>query len=218
MLFSGLSEAGWGGFGGSGVGLIEILLIAALGYLIYRSVRRPALETGYGTMPYQGSAYSSGYSAPAPEAPTSTEPDFSSIRTMDASFDPGRFIKSAQDIFFKVQAAWSRQDTVNLNSLCAPELAREWAQEVVERHARGEKNIIENIALRASEITEAWTEQGQNYVTVRFEATLLDYTIDERSGSVITGSRSEPVEFEEFWTFTRPVGPNPWKLTAVQQP
>jgi predicted lipid-binding transport protein (Tim44 family) len=34
---------------------------------------------------------------------------------------------------------------------------------------------------------------------------------------VITGSNSEPVEFEEYWTFTRPVGPNLWKLGAVQQ-
>jgi len=34
---------------------------------------------------------------------------------------------------------------------------------------------------------------------------------------VVNGSDSEPVEFEEFWTFSRPVGPNGWKLTAVQQ-
>jgi predicted lipid-binding transport protein (Tim44 family) len=34
---------------------------------------------------------------------------------------------------------------------------------------------------------------------------------------VISGSNSDPVEFQEYWTFTRPVGPNAWKLTAVQQ-
>jgi hypothetical protein len=31
------------------------------------------------------------------------------------------------------------------------------------------------------------------------------------------GSESEPFEFEEFETFSRPVGPKPRKLTAVQQ-
>jgi predicted lipid-binding transport protein (Tim44 family) len=45
----------------------------------------------------------------------------------------------------------------------------------------------------------------------------LDYTVDEKSGATVAGSDSEPVEFEEFWTFSRPVGPNPWKLAAVQQ-
>ena len=75
-----------------------------------------------------------------------------------------------------------------------------------------------NIALRATEITEAWTEQGQDYITVRLEANLLDYTVDEKNGMVVTGNKSEPVEFAEYWTFARSVGPNPWRLTAIQQP
>ena len=219
MLFSGLAEGGLGGLGGSGFGLIEILLLAGLGYVIYRTVRRPALETGYGTMQYQSTGYSTPYNpAPASQAPALDEPDFGSIRILDPGFDPARFVKSAQDIFFKAQAAWSRQDVGILTSLCAPELARAWERELVELRGRGQRNLIENIALRATEITEVWTEQGQDYITVRIEATLLDYAVDEKSGAVVTGSRSEPVEFEEFWTFTRPVGPNPWKLTAIQQP
>jgi len=34
---------------------------------------------------------------------------------------------------------------------------------------------------------------------------------------VIDGSKTEPVKFEEYWTFTRPVGNNPWQLSAIQQ-
>jgi len=76
---------------------------------------------------------------------------------------------------------------------------------------------MENIALSSSEITEAWTETGQDYITVRLQANLLDYTVDEKSGAVVAGSNSDPIEFEEYWTFSRPVGNHPWKLTAVQQ-
>ena len=83
--------------------------------------------------------------------------------------------------------------------------------------AQGRKNRMDNIALRESEITEAWTESGIDYITVRLHANLLDFTVDGKSGAVVQGSNSEPVEFEEFWTFSRPVGPNPWKLAAVQQ-
>lgn len=219
MLFSSLAQAGWGGFGGSGIGLIEILLLAGVGYWIYRRIRRPGLATGYGSMQYQDTAYSSGRErGPLAEAAAVAEPDFSSIRIMDPRFDPAGFVKSAQDTFFKVQAAWSRQDGATLTSLCAPELARSWEQELEGLGARGQKNYMENIALRATEITEVWTERGQDYITARFEANLLDYTVDEKSGMVVAGNRSEPVEFEEYWTFTRSVGPNPWRLTAVQQP
>jgi predicted lipid-binding transport protein (Tim44 family) len=217
MLFSSLAYAGWGGFGGSGFGLIEILLIAGVGYFIYRKFRTPALATGYGTMQYQNTGYDIPHRMPTPEDSTFNEPDFKSIHMMDRSFDPSRFLKSAQDLFFKIQGAWNRQDTATLRSFCDSELMRTWEQELADLRARGQKNRMENIALSSTEVTEAWTEMGQDYITVRLLANLLDYTVDERSGAVVTGSNSEPVEFEEFWTFSRAVGPNPWKLAAVQQ-
>ena len=78
-------------------------------------------------------------------------------------------------------------------------------------------NRLENVAVRAAEVTEAWQERGQDYVTVHFLASLLDSTTDETGTQVLDGSRTEPVKFEEFWTFVRPVGPNPWRLSAIQQ-
>ena len=30
-------------------------------------------------------------------------------------------------------------------------------------------------------------------------------------------NRDKLVKFEEYWTFVRPVGPNPWRLTAINQ-
>jgi predicted lipid-binding transport protein (Tim44 family) len=78
-------------------------------------------------------------------------------------------------------------------------------------------NRLENIAVRSVTLTEVWQEGGQDYVTVRFLASLLDYTVEEASDHVVEGSRSEPVKFEEYWTFARPVGPNPWRLSAIQQ-
>jgi predicted lipid-binding transport protein (Tim44 family) len=136
---------------------------------------------------------------------------------MDRNFDPNQFLKTAQDLFFKVQGAWNKQDTNALSSLCRGELMQTWQEELSQLRARGQQNRMENIALRESEITEAWTESGEDFISVRLKANLLDYTVDEKTGAVVSGSNSEPIEFEEYWTFSRPVGPNSWKLAAVQQ-
>ena len=72
-------------------------------------------------------------------------------------------------------------------------------------------------AVRSVEVSEAWQEGRQDFVTVRFLANLLDYTVDETGTQVMEGSRTEPVKFEEYWTFVRPVGPNTWRLSAIQQ-
>jgi predicted lipid-binding transport protein (Tim44 family) len=220
MLFSGLAHGfgGIGGFGGSGFGMIEILLFGGLAYFLYRKFRSPAVASGLSGMQYQNTQAYSPASAPLREVPSvDNEIDFRSLTMMDRSFDPDRFLKTAQDTFFKVQGAWNKQDTAALSSLCGSELMQTWQEELANLHNRGQKNLMENIALRESEITEAWTESGADFITVRLHANLLDYTADAKTGAVVSGSNSDPIEFEEYWTFTRPVGPNPWKLAAVQQ-
>jgi predicted lipid-binding transport protein (Tim44 family) len=52
-------------------------------------------------------------------------------------------------------------------------------------------------------------------VTVYLAGSLVDYTVDERSGDVVEGAR-QPQPFEEYWTLVRPVGPGSWILTAIQ--
>ncbi len=52
-------------------------------------------------------------------------------------------------------------------------------------------------------------------MTVHLAGSLVDYTVDDASGALVAGAKA-PQEFEEFWTFTRSVGPNPWRLSAIQ--
>jgi predicted lipid-binding transport protein (Tim44 family) len=225
MLFSGLANAGFGGLGGSGFGMIEILLLAGVVFFLFRMFRNRAAMAGGGSTPYQDTnyqpSYNTGYQAPASAPVQGALPlnnvDYRSLTMMDQSFSPDQFLKSAQDIFFKVQGAWNKQDTNALRSLCGGEIMQTWEQELNDQRARGQQNKMENIALRESDITEAWTESGQDFITVRWLANLLDYTVDVKSGAVVNGSNADPIQFEEYWTFSRPVGPNAWKLSAVQQ-
>jgi predicted lipid-binding transport protein (Tim44 family) len=225
MLFSGLAHAGFGGFGGSGFGMIEILLLAGIAYFAYRMFKNRAAMAGGGGMQYQGSSYQPAYntgsqtpvSAPVAEEPPLNQIDYRSLTMMDRSFTPEQFLKTTQDLFFKIQGAWNKQDVATLRAVCSSELMKTWEQELNDQRARGQQNKMENIALRESHITEVWTENGEDYITVRWLANLLDYTVDAKTGTVVSGSNSEPIQFEEYWTFSRPVGPNAWKLTAVQQ-
>jgi predicted lipid-binding transport protein (Tim44 family) len=224
MLFGGM---GRGLFGG--IGLMEILIIGGLIYFALSYMRRrqqttQALPQGYttpqgaDTPPWQpGSLSSSTATLEAPAAPTDLERGLGHIRQMDAAFDPVRFAETASDFFFKVQAAWMARDMGSVRDLLTPEMHATLQAECDRLRAERRVNRLENIAVRSVEVTEAWQEGGQDFVTVRFLANLLDYTVDETGTQVMEGSRTEPVKFEEYWTFVRPVGPNPWRLSAIQQ-
>lgn len=226
MLFSSLGFGGTGnGLGGTGIGLLEILLIGAGGYFLYRMVsgrgraEEHAYQTSYGqrTNPKDGVSDYSSTVQPSMEGVQDIDVGISNIRQMDPSFDASRFKETAMDIFFRIQAAWMNRDLSSVTALLSDEMKSTF-QTDIDNYKREKKiNRIENIAVRTVEITEAWQESGQDFMTARFYANLLDYTVDDSTGEVITGSKTEPVKFEEYWTLTRPVGNNAWKLSAITQ-
>jgi predicted lipid-binding transport protein (Tim44 family) len=228
MLFGGLGSGLGGGLFG-GIGLMEILLIGGVLYFVYAYMRRrqqsaPASSYGY-TSPREsdtgswqsGSTYAPSATMDMPDATSDLERGLGYIRQMDSAFDPQRFSDTAADIFFKVQGAWMARDMAPVRELITPEMYETMQKDAERLRAERRVDRMENIAVRAVDVTEAWQENGRDYVTVHFLASMLDYTIDERSNEVINGSRSDPVKFEEYWTFVRPVGPNPWRLSAIQQ-
>ena len=110
-----------------------------------------------------------------------------------------------------------RRDGDKLRPLLTDEMQAVFAKHIEAAKAKRQINKLENITVRSVEPTEAWQEQGQDYITVRILANLLDYTVDETTGKVVDGSDSAPVKFEEFWTWVRPVGKNDWRLSAINQ-
>ena len=214
MLFGGLGGMG----GGEGLGgILPILLLVGLGYLGYRYYKRrqepaawspPVAGTTPG--PYAASA------AVADTAVQDRDKGLEYIRRMDSTFDAKAFGETASDAFFRLQGGWTRRDLSPVSGLLTDEMRATLQADADALRAKRQINRLENISVRNVEITEAWQESGQDYVTVLFQANLLDYTTDE-AGEVLSGSDAVPVKFEEFWTFTRPVGPGAWRLSAIQQ-
>ena len=227
LLFGGMGGLGHGLFGG--IGLMEIVIIGGLIFLAFRFMRsrqaQAAAPSGYATPGGYGEpAWRPGASAAsvatveAPAEPSDVDRGVGYIRQMDLGFDAARFAAdTASDIFFKIQAAWMTRDMGRVSQLVTPDMQAMLQKDCDRLRAEGRINRLENIAVRSADVTEAWQERGQDYVTVHFLASLLDYTTDEKSGQVVEGNPVEPVKFEEYWTFLRPVGPNAWRLSAIQQ-
>jgi predicted lipid-binding transport protein (Tim44 family) len=226
MLFRSLGfggmGGGMGGAGGGGIGIFEILLIGGILYLIYRFIKnkREATQSGqtsYSTDSYQEPSQYQAAAQPAISASDDMAAGISHIRQMDPSFDEQRFCDQVMDTFFKIQSAWMNRDLSPAGTLLTPEMRRTFQGDIDRLLKEKRVNRLENIAVRNVEIVEAWQETGQDYVTTLIYANLLDYTTDDTSGQVVEGSKTEPVKFEEFWTFTRPVGNNQWQLSAINQ-
>ena len=224
MLFGGTGHAsGSGGVGGSGIGLFELLILGGLGFFLFKRFIKPKMVQTPGSSPFHpfstGNIPSAGLDTPPSMPPmTSTLPDngFNLIKHSEPNFDPEKFKGIAQDVFFKVQAAWMRRDTSSVQGLIGQQLRAEYDAYFTEMKQQGLINRLENIAVRSIDIADSGMDGRDVYITVLFTANLLDYTVEESSGKVIKGDNTEPVKFEEFWTFARPMDSTMWKLEGIK--
>jgi len=230
-LFGGpAAQSATGTTGGGGIGLMDILLLAGIAYLIYWYIKKKRREADPTAGYYQSSGnvelppqpqYPPVYDQPQAAAPggdQDLERGLANIQQFDPSFDEAKFQELCMDTFFKIQGAWANRDMTTIRTLLTDEMFRILQGDAEALKAQKKINRLENIAVRSVDITEAWQESGSEFITARVFANLLDYNVDEITGQVVEGSKTEPVKFEEYWTFTRPVGNNPWQLSAINQP
>ena len=230
MLFGGGLGHGLGGFGG--IGLMEILLIGGGLFFLFRFLRNrhaqnvqpayagPAGQTSvYGGERARSWGTAGGSTVAMPAAPSSDlERGIAHIRTMDAGFDPSAIADHTRRVYFVVQQAIGMRELAGVREYLTPEMATVLQAQCDRLRSARQTNRVERLDIRRAEVSEAWQEGGQDYVTVFVAASMLDYTVDDASGAVVEGSRTVPQDVEDFWTFARPVGNNPWMLSAIQTP
>jgi predicted lipid-binding transport protein (Tim44 family) len=214
--------SGGGGVGGSGFGFFELLILGGLGYFLYKRFIKPNMGSRNISPPLNpfstDNSQSTGFQEPpsAPLFPTPSANGFDLVKQSEPDFNPEKFKEIAQDVFFKVQAAWMRRDTSSVQGLIGQQLKTEYEAQFADLKQKGLINRLENIAVRSIEIVDAGMEGQEVYIKVLFTANLLDYTVEESSGKVVKGDSTEPVKFEEFWTFARPSDSTLWKLEGIQ--
>ena len=226
MLFGSLFGAG-----GSGMGILPILLLAGGAFFLYR--RFASMKQGQGAhaspgRPAAGGMPSNMFGGGMNSAPQAEEPEiqiggnlleegFDAIRESDKGFDENYFKEVASDVFFQIQAGWMRRDLDSYKHLIGADLALEYDKHFQEMREKGQINKLESIAIRTVEITQAGSDGREDFISVLFKANLLDYTVDDKSDEVLDGSVTIPVKFEEEWSWARPTGTQDWKLEGIKE-
>jgi predicted lipid-binding transport protein (Tim44 family) len=239
MLFGGGGGMGGGmGGGGGGIGLLEILLIGGGIWFFMRWLKRKKAGENPAHMRSAGGAPqdipmqfpSGGGQSSLPDSfDTNENRDFNQpmdevsqgldhIAQMDPNFQEDQFLEGAKMAYKQIQGAWSDWSVERLRPIMTDRMWGMVEGQAASRKEAGIRDIIEKINFKTAEVSEAWQESGENWITVRFLVGMIEYSTDVE-GNLKEGSTDTPVEIEEYWTFTRPVSaqdPN-WFLAAVQQ-
>ena len=200
-------------FGGAfeGINMMDILLIAAIGFAIFWFMRRAASarQPQYAHAGQQRTAYEQ----PGQPSHTGT---FSSSSTPASAVKPDidevHFLSAARDIFMRMRASWDAKNMDDIKSFCTPEVSQHVASELAEL---GDKVTTTEVGMLHSDLADSWIESDLEWVAVHFTAMLKEETFDAAGNAL----ESETNQVDEHWIFQhKPNSDDPtWYLAGIQQ-
>ena len=221
-LIGGLLGLGFMGGLGSMTGILGFLLqLALIGGIVYmglawwRGRNQPAAAGGRDA--YQRTAMTNepraGSAAGAMGAGASASAATKPLKVEPADFD------SFERLLSVIQLSFGRADVAALRSATTGEMLGYFTEQLEDNAKQGLRNDIADPKLLSGDLAESWSEGSGDYATVAMRYSLVDVTIEDKTGTVVSGSKTQPQEITEVWTFTRRLGggPNAWRLSAIQQ-
>jgi predicted lipid-binding transport protein (Tim44 family) len=115
-----------------------------------------------------------------------------------------------------VNAAWDREDTAALRTLCTPEMVAYFGEDLARNQGRGLHDRVRDVRLLQGDLAESWREGPVDYATVAMRFSLVNALVERATGKLVEGDADRPQEVTELWTFRRERGQD-WQLSAIQQ-
>jgi len=142
---------------------------------------------------------------------------YAQLRQNDSNFDDEDFTVGARVAFEMILKAYSSADVDGLKDLLSNEVYGNFAKAIQDREQAG--HVMEDtlVGIMKSEIVEAYMEDCNAHVTVKFVSEQVNAIRDE-NGDVVEGEPNTVLTVTDFWTFardTKNTDPN-WFLVATR--
>jgi len=207
----------FGGVGG-GFGILEIVLLCAAGFMLFRFIRTRRVAQREQAAPMGGDRFA--YATPAGNhAPGPDTDGWASVRSipggqggsaqhtlpvMPAGIDEAEFISGAKALYTRLQSSWDRRDLEDIQGFTTPEVFAEISRQAKEDPSPGKTDIL----MIEARVVEAGTQGNQTVISVLYDVLLREDQTSPRSAQV-----------REVWHIRRDESAsNPqWILEGIQQ-
>ena len=209
-MFGGLLMGGLLGsmlFGGglAGPGMLDILLLAMGGFLLFKFIKsRRAATANSAPYAYAGNEETRNAAPHGGWGHQRFEPQAPQAPVLPHGLDEQEFLTGAKALYTRLQASWDRRDIDDIRQFTSPEVHEEIARQATLDPAQGRTEIL----MVEARVLEARAEGTETVISVLFDAMLRE------------DDASAPAEqIREVWHIRRDESASApqWTLEGIQQ-
>lgn len=180
------SSGGLGGCLGGNLFTLAIIAIVVIVILRYRK----SGKTGGGAQVYQAAQET-------PGLPIET------LKQKDPNFNEQAFLEKIGNWYIQMQNAWEAKKWEPMRAIMTDALYTQMERQLQSLVQAGRTNHVERIAVLDSRIVRYAVEGDNDVLVVRISTRICDYTTDDRTGQVVSGSQTRELFMTYDWKLIR---------------
>ena len=128
------------------------------------------------------------------------------IQIDDKMFNKAEFLSWVNDMFVKLQYAWSDRNLESVRYFLTPELF-EQTNNQIQRYINDKRvNKLERVSVNISKLYSYEKQGDRDILKVILESKMIDYIVDENTGKIIRGNQTSNIVNPYILTFVRKTG------------
>ncbi len=125
---------------------------------------------------------------------------------LDPNFDSAALCEKLGNLYVQMQQCWTAKDIEPLRPYFTDALFNQMNMMVQQNIRNGHTNYVERIAVLGVEPTYWYQSNGFDHIKVTIETRIVDYTLDDRTGKLISGSQKAEKFMTYEWDISRKSG------------
>jgi len=128
------------------------------------------------------------------------------VRAIDPFFTEAEMREKVANLYTEMQHAWQHRDWEPMRARMTDDLYSQLARQLQDLINRGYVNHIERIAVMNVALTQFYQDEQFDNLTLRLTVRIVDYTIDQATGKVVSGDPKREKFMTYDWTMIRTRG------------
>jgi len=181
------------GGGGGSSSLGAIIVIVAIVLIIMRNKKRKA-GSGHANTIHVGST---------------GQPQLRGMNeylAIDPQFDSAAMTQKISNLYVQMQNCWQDKDLEPLRPYFTDTLFTQYDRQADAMRAGGRTNYVERIAVMDVTLQGFYQSGGADFIVARLQTRIVDYTLNDADGTLVSGDRNKEKFMTYEWTLSRPSG------------
>ena len=196
--------SGGGGSGGGGGSLLGAIIIFIIVVLVIRNKNK---KEAANTKKKQG--------PPPPGAmPTTGLQPISDLQSWDPAFSAADVTQRLSNLYVQMQNCWSAKDITPLRGDFTDQQFAQYDRQLQRYRSEGRTTIFDRITVLGVELQGVKRNEQHEFLVAKLRTRIVSYIVDDKTGAVVSGSKTAEKFMEYEWTLLRNRGKQTVAKTA----